>query len=401
MNLPTIKSEAYAYEFVPADVDELVRWCRVQAGFYKKIADNNNGYRNEYAFSELKQQISSAVDIENLAGQIQAAAAQPEPNFEAQIASLQSKSEQLFNQFGLPPADSEVGLQLSEHLEVDPSVAYPALYALCKNPSQSQHAFQTNLPSLWRGLGIGSSLSLLRTQKQRPPRYAKAVRDWVSSAQADLARTRSRAELTVRDLRGNVSDFKQKVIDFETQHSSRLETTTAATEKLLSETQNEIEKFKYFVKSEIALKAPVTYWETKAAEHETRAFFFGIGVFILMFLGGVGAFHSISFVREIVGAGDKTNYAGVAVVAVLVTLTFWALRLVVRLFLSQQHLGADARERTAMVKTYLALKEAGVAPKDGDLTPVLVALFRTSSDGIVKDEAMPPVLAEILTRTKN
>jgi hypothetical protein len=120
-----------------------------------------------------------------------------------------------------------------------------------------------------------------------------------------------------------------------------------------------------------------------------------------MFLCGVGAFHSLNFVKELVGAGGNTNYAGIAVVAVLVTIILWMLRLVVRLFLSQQHLGADARERTAMVKTYLALKEAGVAPKDGDLTPVLVALFRPSSDGIVKDEAMPPVLAEILTRTKN
>lgn len=400
MDLPVIKSIAYSYEFIPADVEELARWCQLQAEFYEKIDQGPTHNRQEHAFAEVRTQIRAAISLGPLAEQIKVAREKQDSNLESLINSLQSITNQLFNQYGLPPADSEVGLQLNAHLAIDPVVGVPALYALSTSASQNHH-FQVQHPALWRGLGIGASLSLLRSQKQKPQRYAKAVREWVNSAQSDLARTRTRAEQTVKVLRSNATDFEDKIANFEEQHTERLKLTTDATENLLTETRQEIEKYKFFVKQEIALKAPVTYWETKAAEHENQAFGFGIAVVVLMFLCGVGAFHSLSFVKELVGEGGKTNYAGIAVVAVLVTLVLWMLRLVVRIFLSQQHLGADARERTAMVKTYLALKEAGVAPKDGDLTPVLVALFRPSSDGIVKDEAMPPVLAEILTRTRN
>jgi hypothetical protein len=400
MSLLTIKSENYNYEFVAADVEELIRWCYLQATFYKRIATSNGVHNNEYAFSDVRQKVQSITQLEAIAEKLKALADQPSEALSNHVASIQSICEQVFNETRLPPADSEIGLQLGAQIDIDPEVGYPALYSLSKISSH-QHPFQANRPVLWRGIVLGAALFAQRSQEQKPQRYAKAVREWVSSAQSDLARTRKRAEETVRDLRSNVSDFKQKVTDFETQHASRIESAHQSTESLLSKARDEIEKFKLFVKSEIALKAPVTYWEVKAEEHERLARNLGIAVVLLMLVCGICAFYSLGFIKELVNAGDKTNYAGIAVVAVLLTLALWIVRLAVRLFLSQQHLGADARERTAMVKTYLALKEAGVAPNNGDLTPVLVALFRPSSDGIVKDEAMPPVLAEILTRTKN
>jgi hypothetical protein len=306
-----------------------------------------------------------------------------------------------FATYKLPPAESEIALNLKALMEKDPSIGLPAIFSLTTYNGYQNRQFSHWYPEIWRGLGIGALLSTQSTLQRKPEKYAKAYREMVSNSQADLGRTREKVEQTLSDLKQDLNAFNLKTIAFDEAHANRLHETEKITAKTISDATQEIAEFKTFVKSEIALKAPVTYWETKAAEHENRAFFFGIAVFILMFLCGVGAFQSLSFVKELVGEGGKTNYAGIAVVAVLVTLILWMLRLVVRLFLSQQHLGADARERTAMVKTYLALKEAGVAPNNGDLTPVLVALFRPSSDGIVKDEAMPPVLAEILTRTKN
>lgn len=66
---------------------------------------------------------------------------------------------------------------------------------------------------------------------------------------------------------------------------------------------------------------------------------------------------------------------------------------------SEMHLKTDAEERVAMVKTYLALMESGKAPTD-TLSPVLTALFRPASDGIVKDDSMPFGLAEILSKQR-
>lgn len=53
-----------------------------------------------------------------------------------------------------------------------------------------------------------------------------------------------------------------------------------------------------------------------------------------------------------------------------------------------------------MILTYLALSREGadVGPEDKKL--ILQHLFRTASDGLVKDDATPPGLWEILTRSK-
>jgi hypothetical protein len=74
------------------------------------------------------------------------------------------------------------------------------------------------------------------------------------------------------------------------------------------------------------------------------------------------------------------------------------LRIIVRLFLSQVHLAADAAERMTMVQTYLSLKEGGSTFKDDDLRLILGALFRPTSDGIVKDDGLPWGALEYLTR---
>jgi Family of unknown function (DUF6161) len=406
MELPSIKSELHDYEFVPGDLQDLVRWCRKQADFYDLVIQGASRFLGDGNLGETQGQCSRLSSLRNLGDQLERLIPrlvndEISSELEQLLLQIQGVITTAFGQYLLPPAESEIALNLKTLMEKDPSIGLPAIFAMTRYSGHKNAQFSYWFPEIWRGLGVGALLSTQDALQRKPEKYARAYREMVSTSIADMGRTRKKVELTLSNLKKDISAFSSKTIFFDEAHAQRLAETERLTNQTISEVAKEIAEFKTFVKSEIALKAPVTYWETKAAEHENRAFFFGIAVFILMFFCGVGAFQSVGFVKELVGDGGKTNYAGIAVVAVLVTLILWMLRLVVRLFLSQQHLGADARERTAMVKTYLALKEAGVAPNNGDLTPVLVALFRPSSDGIVKDEAMPPVLAEILTRTKN
>lgn len=74
--------------------------------------------------------------------------------------------------------------------------------------------------------------------------------------------------------------------------------------------------------------------------------------------------------------------AGLATVAGLI---LWIGRLLTRLYLSEHHLRKDAEERRIMTTTYLALMRKGAA-SDVDRQVILTALFRNSSDGIVKDD---------------
>lgn len=72
--------------------------------------------------------------------------------------------------------------------------------------------------------------------------------------------------------------------------------------------------------------------------------------------------------------------------------------MVVRIFLSQLHLAQDAAERTTMVTTYLSLLESKSVLSEEDRKIFLAAIFRPTSDGIVKDDGIPPSMADLLTR---
>ncbi len=89
----------------------------------------------------------------------------------------------------------------------------------------------------------------------------------------------------------------------------------------------------------------------------------------------------------------------VSVLVLVGVLGIWAVRLVVRMWLSNAHLSTDAEERVTMVQTYLALIEDGKMTKDEDRALVLTPLFRPAADGLVKDEGLPHPMLEMLTRS--
>ena len=98
-------------------------------------------------------------------------------------------------------------------------------------------------------------------------------------------------------------------------------------------------------------------------------------------------------------AGSVPETWRLAVLALVGVFTVWALRLVVRMFLSHLHLLTDAGERVVMVQTYLSLMEGEHLTSKEDRQLILQALFRPAADGIVKDEGVPFSLAEALTRS--
>lgn len=151
------------------------------------------------------------------------------------------------------------------------------------------------------------------------------------------------------------------------------------------------------------LKAPATYWSTKAEAHATAekaARGHLIIFFVLAAVGLAAAFGVTGWAILRPGATPETP-AYVVVSAGLATITgvvFWIGRLLTRLYLSEHHLRKDAQEREIMTTTYLALtKEA--AAEDSDRQIILNALFRNSSDGIVKDDGgFDPSLAAAIAR---
>lgn len=155
------------------------------------------------------------------------------------------------------------------------------------------------------------------------------------------------------------------------------------------------------------LKAPVEYWRRKEAEHregERRAVrrlqvFFPLAS--LLVLGGfyVGA---DVILRHKGAVGQPTPTALYFVItgalAFLTTVTFWVGRIFTKLYLSEHHLRNDAGERAIMTETYLALTNDEAA-QETDRQIVLSALFRSTADGIIKDDGPADLtLAALLSK---
>ncbi|HBU30143.1 MAG: hypothetical protein A2X71_09360 [Thiobacillus sp. GWE1_62_9] len=197
------------------------------------------------------------------------------------------------------------------------------------------------------------------------------------------------------------------------------QTRDTAWEELLNHTQAELNTLKETYDKHMALAAPVEYWDTKRKKHRLwSGISFGA---IVAGMGGAAYFlHSeLQSVGQAVLASKAVETATTAQVAgtttmqaltdsattwhlgsfiLLATLSFWFIRLLVRIFLSNLHLENDAAERVTMAKTYLALIRNDDLPKGDNISTVLAALFRPTGDGIVKDEGVPPSTLEWFTK---
>lgn len=189
-----------------------------------------------------------------------------------------------------------------------------------------------------------------------------------------------------------------------------------AFEHEISDARKQIADVRRTVESDLSLRGAVTYWTRKAKSHRNQAWGWG-GVSLVVGTGvGIAAWKMIhSIIASPTAAARATGGQSptlppnaeltavpvleIALLAIIGTLAFWFLRVLVRLTLSNVHLATDARMRATMMTTYLALLVRGKGELDAkDRQLILSVLFRPSVTGIVKDDATPPGLWDLVTK---
>jgi hypothetical protein len=168
------------------------------------------------------------------------------------------------------------------------------------------------------------------------------------------------------------------------------------------------EKTEQLYRAQMKLKAPVEYWNTKAAKHRDnaakyRAVILAFAVLASFAIGG-GLYKLGNHLAELAAANRPAAvlFVFASMGAVGATIIFWFARVLVRLFLREHHLAIDAEERATMALTYLALT-ADEKADEKERALVLASLFRPTADGIVKDDAAPDlapgaILSKILAK---
>lgn len=169
-------------------------------------------------------------------------------------------------------------------------------------------------------------------------------------------------------------------------------------EKLTRKHQQDVDNIRKTFKEDLALAAPVSYWERKQDTHRKWSRNWGGASFIGIAAAAGGLGLQIHDLLKNTPANTAPETWRLAVLALVAVFTVWGVRLIVRLFLSHQHLYTDAQERITMVQTYLSLMEGEHLASRNDRQLILQALFRPASDGLVKDEGVPFSLAEVITR---
>lgn len=147
------------------------------------------------------------------------------------------------------------------------------------------------------------------------------------------------------------------------------------------------------------LRAPVEYWNQKSKEHEAAAVklrknlqaYFVVFILLMALAFGIsGNFIINQDDRDVSGSITAIYFILSAGLAVLSTIGFWIGKLLTKLYLSERHLKTDADERAVMTKTYLALTKEN-SSTDSERQIILAALFRSISDGIVRDDGPPDI----------
>ncbi|MFC5738472.1 DUF6161 domain-containing protein, partial [Sinirhodobacter huangdaonensis] len=199
----------------------------------------------------------------------------------------------------------------------------------------------------------------------------------------------------------------------------------AELENLLETHKEKMDAVVLAFRQDQALKAPVAMWDEKHTHHRAAAWWSLFWFILSLGMIGVGAGGLIYAIvhwpdsmttlltppwcNPATGQGCSSFslrgllVSGAALTALTVLL--WFARLRMKIYLSERHLAEDARERKAFVEAYLGLLENGDTSQEAQQERSIIysALFRPSSDGMVKDEggidpSITAALSKLLSR---
>lgn len=144
----------------------------------------------------------------------------------------------------------------------------------------------------------------------------------------------------------------------------------------------------------LALRAPSTYWGAKQKHHAANAKYFGSSIAVAALVGLCGLWVLYANLFRDLKLSQVPTWGQVLPATLMAVLYLWTLKTLIRLTLSHIHLSLDAEERRTLILSYLAMSKLANITED-ERKALSAAIFRSSGDGIIKDEAPPIPLFEL------
>lgn len=378
----------------PRTTDELSTWIQKEVAFWSWMGNSQSGSHQE-ATNQGYRALANALGHFHEALQYQSS----NPGaFNERLGNVTNQLSLAYRTHGLPHSTSKLAKRIEQLRQVHPLRALAYLYTQLPNPNN--FLFEARDFHSWSGFIEGLAE---RTKIAEIPKSA------LRSATESVEELRIKVEHLIAEKQGELGQLHRTYHDLTqsmaTKDLHRTETwdrfildAGKRHEEAVASHEQRMNNIESVFREKMALRGPVEYWSKRQEHHKDFAVGFGILSFILIVLGGGGlalwASHVFGTIPDN-GNPKAWQLASLVIVAVFLT---WAIRLVIRLFLSHSHLRTDAAERVVMTQTYLALLEENKLAEEKDRSLVLGALFRPASDGMVKEENIPHPMLEALTR---
>ncbi|MDB5823673.1 MAG: hypothetical protein JWR21_2377 [Herminiimonas sp.] len=388
----TLELGANGGTFSPTNGGELSEWVQKEIRFWAWLQATTGG-NHRGAIEACLNPLRNASEAVTRA--LQSEPSSPEGFLQVALQA-QSFLQDAYVNKSLPHSSSSLGKRVEQIRERDPLEAQAYLFPFL--PSQG-HQFDSRDVASWRGFLEGMSdrfgLSAVSDDSYR------AALSSVEDLKARLETTLGKKTKTLSNLHRSYEELATAVAATKEQQAQDfagfIKDSRAGHDEAMSRHEAAMANLEKVFREKMGLRAPVSYWDGRRRYHNAsanrlRKWSFG-SMAALALVIGVLAYWVLSNLTD-----GKPESWRVAVLGLVGILGVWAVRLVVRLFLSDLHLATDAGERVTMVKTYLSLLEADIVPSEEDRKIILQALFRPATDGIVKDEGLPHPALEALTR---
>ena len=305
----------------------------------------------------------------------------------------------IFMARGLPHSTSALGVRIDQLKALDPVAASAYAYACVSAHARVTQTFDARDTSAWRGYVQG----LIEIFSIQSPNQAQvtAYQTSLSELQTKYFALAGQGAKSLAELKEQTEALRleavEKTMSFAANSRSELDKALESHRDLLAEHDAALGNLRTAFREEMALREPVEYWRKRQFRFAGMAA--ALGVASLLCIGVLGMM-LLGLAQQAVPAasGLPPDPWKVTSIVLIAALGIWAIRLLVRMFLSFAHIATDASERVTMVMTYLALVEGGRMTEAEDRKLILAALFRTGADGLVKDEGVPHPAIELLTR---
>ena len=390
--------EANGGRLAPTSYEELDRWIGVEQNAWAWIQQRNHG-SHEGVMREAVQALQHAWNYAQQGQQHKSANPQ---HAQQQLEACKSQIEEAMIQRRLPHSSTPLAKRLEAYRNEmgDRAASYFLSTQITSKNGTAQH--QVLELDAWRGMveGVIERFQLLKAspkgRKQAADQSFEQLREKAEQLVGEKTEAYDALHRAYQELSESIRlEADEQATKFATVQGERQE----AFENLTQEHEQALEALRKTFREELALRAPAEYWDKKRQGHRLWASVTGALSFAGIGGAAIGLGWQIHGLLQNTPPGSQPDTWRLAVLALIGVFSVWALRLLVRMFLSHLHLLTDAGERVVMVHTYLSLLEGDRLNSKEDRQLILQALFRPASDGIVKDEGVPFSLAEMLTRT--